>query len=295
MRLAGEKQLDRLARIGQDGFESFLVPEDERGALVRREAAGEADGEHLGVQHLVGGVQVGLGEAALLQLGLEPLPGEVGEEFGGGLVEAAIDDFEIGLLTRGDTSAAAKHPGESTGVALRPNAPNPFGPSTVIQFELPAGADHEVLTALGRRQTAPPARRLAGTTAGVAAGVLVAICEPLVFYDSAILATPLAVFLAAATLHATLLAAERPNLRRCAVVGIVNMNLILVDVTHVPRVARGDEVIAGPFRRDTEPRLAHEGGRKIEAQRLGVETVFPVLLEGSILDMQEKRSLPCLK
>jgi len=31
--------------------------------------------------------------------------------------------------------------------------------------------------------------------------------------------------------------------RRCAVVGIVNMNLILVDVTHVPRVARGDEVV----------------------------------------------------
>jgi len=31
--------------------------------------------------------------------------------------------------------------------------------------------------------------------------------------------------------------------RRCAVVGIVNMNLILVDVTHVPRVARGDDVV----------------------------------------------------
>jgi hypothetical protein len=31
-----------------------------------------------------------------------------------------------------------------------------------IYVELPAGADHEVLTALGRRQTAPPARRLAG-------------------------------------------------------------------------------------------------------------------------------------
>ena len=31
--------------------------------------------------------------------------------------------------------------------------------------------------------------------------------------------------------------------RRCAVVGIVNMNLILIDVTHVPRVARGDEVV----------------------------------------------------
>jgi alanine racemase len=31
--------------------------------------------------------------------------------------------------------------------------------------------------------------------------------------------------------------------RRCAVVGIVNMNVILVDVTHVPRVARGDEVV----------------------------------------------------
>jgi alanine racemase len=31
--------------------------------------------------------------------------------------------------------------------------------------------------------------------------------------------------------------------RRCSVVGIVNMNLIVVDVTHVPRVARDDEVV----------------------------------------------------
>jgi len=68
---------------------------------------------------------------------------------------------------------------------------------------------------------ASSARRLAGPTAGVTAGALVAICEPLAFYDCAVLATPLAVFLAAATLHGTLLAAERPTLLRCAGLGLL--------------------------------------------------------------------------
>ena len=50
--------------------------------------------------------------------------------------------------------------------------------------------------------------------------------------------------------------------RRCAVVGIVNMNLILVDVTHVPRVARGDEVLLEIVR-------PHR-----ERQRLGLDRVL---------------------
>ncbi|MBW2278189.1 MAG: glycosyltransferase family 39 protein [Deltaproteobacteria bacterium] len=92
-----------------------------------------------------------------------------------------------------------------------------FGPSpqaVIIPQILILGSGTALLVASS-------ARRLAGTSAGVAAGVLVAICEPLVFYDCAVLATPLAVFLAAATLHATLLSAERPTLIRCAGLGLL--------------------------------------------------------------------------
>ena len=39
----------------------------------------------------------------------------------------------------------------------------------------------------------------------------------------------------------------------------------------VDQVAGGDQVVAGPFRRDAEAGFAHEGGWKGEGQRLGVE------------------------
>jgi len=92
-----------------------------------------------------------------------------------------------------------------------------FGPSplaVVVPQILVLGTGTTLLTAAS-------ARRLAGPTAGVVAGALVAVCEPLVFYDCAVLATPLAVFLAAAVLHATLLAARRPTLARCAALGLL--------------------------------------------------------------------------
>jgi hypothetical protein len=68
---------------------------------------------------------------------------------------------------------------------------------------------------------AASARRLGGPAAGIVAGALTAVCEPLVLYDCAVLATPLAVFLSAATLWSTLHAAHRPSLARCAILGLV--------------------------------------------------------------------------
>jgi 4-amino-4-deoxy-L-arabinose transferase-like glycosyltransferase len=69
--------------------------------------------------------------------------------------------------------------------------------------------------------TAVAARRLGGDLAGWVAGLLAALLGPLIFYDIAILAEPLAAFLAAATALAFLRMGERPVASRVALPGLL--------------------------------------------------------------------------
>ncbi|HUT77500.1 MAG TPA: hypothetical protein VM285_07430 [Polyangia bacterium] len=64
-------------------------------------------------------------------------------------------------------------------------------------------------------------RRVSGRAAGIAAGLLAGLCGPLIFNDVAIMAEPLAAFLAIAVALAALVVGDRPTADRLALLGLV--------------------------------------------------------------------------
>ena len=79
--LAGEDDLDGMFGVGEEGLEALGVVEDEGGALVGGETAGEADGEDFGIEGLLDfGEDVG-GSAAAEALLAEAFSGEPDEAF----------------------------------------------------------------------------------------------------------------------------------------------------------------------------------------------------------------------
>ena len=65
VRLAGDDDLDRPLGVQQQRGEPLGVAQHQGEPLVRRHPAGEADGEHVGVEHLVDPAELGLAGAAL--------------------------------------------------------------------------------------------------------------------------------------------------------------------------------------------------------------------------------------
>jgi hypothetical protein len=72
VRLAGHHDLDRPLRVQQQRLDPVRVAQHQRQPLVRGHPAGEADGEHVRVEHRAGPVQLGVGEAALQLGGVHP-------------------------------------------------------------------------------------------------------------------------------------------------------------------------------------------------------------------------------
>ena len=88
MGLAGEDELHRPILVVDEGGEAVEVAEDQRAALVGGEAAGEADGQGVGIEHLVGAGDLGRRGAAVLELLLEPHAGEGDQPFAAAFVRS---------------------------------------------------------------------------------------------------------------------------------------------------------------------------------------------------------------
>ena len=149
------------------------------------------------------------------------------------------------------------------------------GPSVyaVVVPQIALGGATAALVASAARKVA----RSAG--AGVAAGVLVALCEPLVFYDIAILATSLSIFLFAVVVRLCLTACERPALAKSGALGLAaglliacRPNAVLFAPVALLLVAAATRAL--PARR----RIAHAGALVL----LAILPIVPIAAKNAV-------------
>ena len=87
--LPAKMNLHRPILVVEDRGQAVQVAEDQRAALVGGEAAGEADGQGLGVEHFVGAGDLGRRRAPRRSSwALQPLPGEDHQPFAAAFVGA---------------------------------------------------------------------------------------------------------------------------------------------------------------------------------------------------------------
>ncbi len=91
--LAGDHDLDRLVRVEQQRAQPLGVAQHQREPLVGRHPAGEADGQHVGREGLVGPGQLGVGGAALPPRLTKALAGVVDQVD----AELAADGPQVGV------------------------------------------------------------------------------------------------------------------------------------------------------------------------------------------------------
>ena len=138
--------------FGQDGFtvdDDWVVEASNNGGATWVELE-RIPGNHNAWNHVA--VELGLlggGFELNDQVQLHFLACDLG---GGGLVEAAIDDFDL-LIFMGDITPVEDVTPAPQAVLLRQNQPNPFNPATTITFALPRDAevDLAVYAVDGRR------------------------------------------------------------------------------------------------------------------------------------------------
>src|SRR5512146_569382 len=66
---ASEDQLDGTGAVSEDSTQAIEVVEDQCCALISGEAAGEADGERVGIEDFCGGIEFGLRGGTMRTLG----------------------------------------------------------------------------------------------------------------------------------------------------------------------------------------------------------------------------------
>jgi hypothetical protein len=118
-------------------------------------------------------------------------------------------------------------------------------------------------------------RRAGGAGAGIAAGLLVALCGPLIFHDIAVLAEPLAAFLAAALALAALRAGERASASRLATLGLT-MGLLVVCRPNLALLVPAGLALAVAASRRAAPGTDHRPGPALAALVFLAAVALPV-------------------